>query len=123
MRLKQKGDSAVPPSEVDELSGSWGVIVPATTRLDALRFSMEPGKIVSYAYRTVIRWEWLPGPPETITLAVGPDIVTVAGHGLKRLMDALDETSLQVVFQEGTSPQVPTRTPYIISIRIEKENK
>jgi hypothetical protein len=120
MRLKQKEGAPASVSEGDEGSGSWGIIVPPATRLDALRFSMEPGKMVSYAYRTVIRWEWRQGPPETITLIAGPDIVTLTGHGLKRLMDALDETRLKMVCQEGSLSQPPQRTPYILSIQIEE---
>jgi len=120
MPLKGKLSQTTADQKGNALEGSWGTIVPPSTPLDALRFSMEPQEIVSYAYRVVIRWKWKAGPPETITLIAGPDVVTITGHGLQRLMEALDETSLKVVRQEGSMPNAPEHRPYVISVRIEE---
>ncbi len=120
MPLKGKPSQEAANPKGNALDGSWGTIVPPSTPLDAIRFSMEPDEIVSYAYRVVIRWRWKMGPPETITLLAGPDVVTVTGHGLQRLLDALDETSLKMVRQEGPGPNAPERRPYIISVQIEE---
>ncbi len=122
MRLKGKSAQPGEPS-AHALEGSWGIIVTRDTVLNALRFSREPDEITSYDYRVVIKWKWRPGPPESIRFIAGPDTVVVTGHGLRRLMDALDEGTLKAVFQEGSIEGRPPRTPYILTIQIEEGDR
>ncbi|SDT90531.1 hypothetical protein SAMN05444156_0609 [Verrucomicrobium sp. GAS474] len=121
MSLKGKTSQKIATPSENALEGAWGTIVPPSTPLDALRFSREPEDITSYAYRVIVKWRWKPGPPETIFLIAGPDLVTITGHGLKRLIDALDETRLQTVRQEG--PEASGQRPCILSIQIEEGSR
>lgn len=85
--------------------GSWGSISPTPRSVEAVQFrKMENGKeieIVAYPYRLLTRWSLKPGRPERMEIEVASETVTIAGRGLERLMEALNEGQLQCVREQG----------------------
>jgi hypothetical protein len=85
----------------DEWEGPWGSISPVQRSIETLciQIDSEAGKprIYYYPYRTIGKWNWSMGQPETLEIQVGGIQVTISGTGLRRLADALNLGQLRVV--------------------------
>ena len=56
----------------------------------------------SYPYRSLSSWHWRREfQEEKLKIEAGPDVITIRGKGLIRLVDALDAGALEAV-QEGS---------------------
>jgi len=110
MSLKQhdhreldKSDSSTALAE-DSWSGPWGIIAPSNQVVRSIRFckdNPETGReSYSYPYHAIIRWHWMDGEKETLEIKVAGDVITILGHGLEKLVDALEFSRLQVVVEQ-----------------------
>jgi hypothetical protein len=84
-----------------EWDGPWGSIVPSPRTIEILSVQIEPeaGKprIYYYPYRTIGKWNWSMGTPETLEIQVGGVQLTISGTGLRRMAEALNEGQLRFV--------------------------
>lgn len=91
-------ESAVQGAEWD---GPWGSIDPVPQSVETLciQIEREAGKprIYYYPYRTIGKWNWSMGLPETLEIQVGGAQLTISGSGLRRLADALNLGQLRLV--------------------------
>jgi hypothetical protein len=91
-------ESAVQDIEWD---GPWGSIDPTPQSVETLcvKIEQEAGKprIYYYPYRTIGKWNWSMGAPETLEIQIGGIQVTVSGTGLRRLAEALNLGQLRLV--------------------------
>jgi hypothetical protein len=103
MSLKPKKSQApsAPINQKDELHGPWGRINPEAQSVGALRLCKGNGdseETTSYPYRVLSSWNWRSNhDQEELRIEAGPDVVTVLGHGLTRLVDALDVGTLEIL--------------------------
>lgn len=94
----------------------WGSSTDYSTRPVALRFEV-PERTVSYPYAALMRWEWKYSNPELLIITAVRSLITIRGHGLDVLREALDAGRLQHVCEQGMKP-VLGRT-HVHSITIE----
>ena len=94
----------VPPETAmqgTEWDGPWGSIDPVPQSIETLcvQIEQEVGKprIYYYPYRTIGKWNWSMGLPETLEIQVGGIQITISGTGLRRLADALNLGQLRLV--------------------------
>ena len=91
-------DSAAQDIEWD---GPWGSIDPTPQSVETLcvQIEQEAGKprIYYYPYRTIGKWNWSMGTPETLEIQIGGVQLTVSGTGLRRLAEALNMGNLRLV--------------------------
>jgi hypothetical protein len=96
---EQQATETVIPN--DEWSGPWGAIEPVPHSVETLcvQLEHEPGKprIYYYPYRTIGKWNWTMGVPETLEIQIGGVKVSVGGTGLRRLAEALNMGQLRLV--------------------------
>ena len=103
MPLDEKhSDAAVEPAvQGDEWDGPWGSISPVARSIETLciQIESEAGKprIYYYPYRTIGKWNWSMGLPETLEIQAGGIQLTITGTGLRRLADALNLGQLRSV--------------------------
>jgi hypothetical protein len=103
MPLDEKPSEAEPEIAVqgDEWDGPWGSISAVVQSIDTLciQIEREAGKprIYYYPYRTIGKWNWRMGFPETLEIQVGSVQVTITGSGLRRLADAMNLGQLRLV--------------------------
>jgi hypothetical protein len=103
MPLDEKPSQVEPEVAVqgDEWDGPWGSISPVARSIDTLciQIDNEAGKprIYYYPYRTIGKWNWSMGLPETLEIQVGGVQLTISGTGLRRLADALNMGQLRLV--------------------------
>jgi hypothetical protein len=103
MLLDEKPSEAAPGATVqgDEWDGPWGSISPVAHSVETLCIQIdgEVGKprIYYYPYRTIGKWNWSMGQPETLEIHVGGVQVMISGIGLRRLADALNLGQLRLV--------------------------
>ncbi len=103
MPLDEKPSQAEPEIAVqgDEWDGPWGSISSVVQSIDTLciQIEREAGKprIYYYPYRTIGKWNWSMGLPETLEIQVGGIQLTISGTGLRRLADALNQGQLRLV--------------------------
>jgi hypothetical protein len=86
----------------NELSGPWGRINPEPQAVIVLRIckkiSSSTEETHSYPYRVLSSWHWRSGAgDEELKIEAGSDLVTIRGHGLERLVEALDQNTLEVI--------------------------
>jgi hypothetical protein len=85
----------------DEWRGSWGSIEPVPHSVETLciQIEKEVGKprIYYYPYRTIGKWNWSMGAPETVEIQVGGMQVTISGTGLRRLAEAVELGQLRLI--------------------------
>lgn len=122
---KFKGTSNDPsPSAIK--SAPWGRINPTPQSVQTLRIGKGTGatweETTSYPYRVLSSWHWQRDmQEEELEIEAGPDVVTIRGQGLIRLVDALDSGSLESV-REASPPTLATGEDAVVvkSLVIEK---
>lgn len=111
-------DSAIQGTEWD---GTWGSIDPVPQSVETLciQIEQEAGKprIYYYPYRTIGKWNWSMGAPETLEIQIGGVQITVSGTGLRRLAEALNMGQLRLVLLE--QPPAPAGEICIRTILID----
>ena len=84
-----------------EWDGPWGSIDPVPQSIETLcvQIEQEVGKprIYYYPYRTIGKWNWSLGMPETLEIQIGGVQLTISGTGLRRLAEALNTGNLRLV--------------------------
>ena len=111
MSLKPKKSQTLPEpiNRKDELRGPWGRINPEPHSVVALRLCKGSGnseETTSYPYRVLSSWLWRNNhDQEELRIEAGPDVIIVQGHGLARVVDALDRGMLEILHE------VPGETP------------
>src|SRR5271156_4117392 len=84
----------------DEWEGPWGSISPVQRSIETLciQIDSEAGKprIYYYPYRTIGKWNWSMGAPETLEIQIGGVQLMISGTGLRRLADALNLGQLRL---------------------------
>jgi hypothetical protein len=95
---QQVTETAIPN---DEWNGPWGAIesVPNSVETLCIQIEQEVGKprIYYYPYRTIGKWNWTMGVPETLEIQIGAVQVSISGTGLRRLAEALNLGQLRLV--------------------------
>jgi len=102
LKLKKSQTPSKPSSVKDELSGPWGRINPEPESVGVLRLckktSPSSEETHSYPYRALSCWRWRgEAAEEKLEIEAGSDLVTVTGRGLERLVEALDQSSLEIL--------------------------
>ena len=121
MSLKPKKSQTLsePVNRKDELHGAWGRINPEPQSVVALRFCKGSGggeETTSYPYRVLSSWVWRNNhDQEELRIEAGPDVVTVLGHGLARLVDALDQSALETLREAPVDDVLPEKSPVEVS--------
>jgi hypothetical protein len=105
----------------NEWDGPWGSIAPVPQSVETLcvQIEQEIGKprVYYYPYRTIGKWNWTMGAPETLEIQIGGVQLAVSGTGLRRLAEALTEGQLRLV--KSGQPPISTGEVTIGSISIE----
>jgi hypothetical protein len=121
MSLKPK-KSQVPPESVTRKGaqqGPWGRINPEAHSVVALRLCKGNGnreETTSYPYRVLSSWIWCSNhEQEELRIEAGPDVVIVLGHGLARVVDALDLGALETLRETSVDDDLMTETSIGIS--------
>jgi hypothetical protein len=85
----------------NEWDGPWGSISPVQRSIETLCIQIDNDagnpRIYYYPYRTIGKWNWSMGLPETLEIQVGGIQITISGTGLRRLADALNLGQLRLV--------------------------
>ena len=122
LKLKKSQAPSEEPTVKNELNGPWGRISAEPHSAITLRVCARPlpnaEELHSYPYRTLMRWHWrIKNAEELLEIEAGPDLVTVKGRGLMRLIDALDHSALEIL-REMPAERLDDEQIYISSIRI-----
>lgn len=127
MSLKPKKSQILsePVNRKDELHGPWGRINPEPQSVVALRLCKGSGggeETTSYPYRVISSWFWCNNhDQEELRIEAGPDVITVLGYGLARLVDALDQSALETLREAPVDDVLPEKSPIgVSSISISK---
>jgi hypothetical protein len=121
MSLKPKKSQtlSVPVNRKDELHGPWGRINPEPQSVVALRLCKGNGsseETTSYPYRVLSSWIWRSNhDQEELRIEAGPDVVTVQGHGLARVVDALDLGALETLREAPGDDVLSEESPIRVS--------
>ena len=122
----QRNESPAAAPKPDSWSGPWGKINPSPQSSQTLRLckgvSSSVEEIVSYPYRSLSSWYWRREfQEEELKIEAGPDVVTIRGKGLIRMVDALDAGALETV-REGSGIMEPSleNTIVVASLLVEK---
>ena len=75
---------------------TWGVLAEEGDAAQVVRFATGD-RSVSYPFHAFKRWEFTPGTPDTLTIRIEDETVTVQGHGLAVVRDALDAGALLIL--------------------------
>jgi len=76
--------------------------------------------MVSYPYRTLSRWKWQDGEPETLEILAGNHRIQVAGRGLRRLFEAIELEQLRMIRDNGGQKTDGVGSLYVYTIQIEE---
>ncbi len=123
MRPEETPDQVPSQAPVQDIEwdGSWGAIAPTPQSVEILCIQIEEeiGKtrIYYYPYRTIGKWNWSMGAPETLEIQIGGVHVIISGIGLRRLAEALTLGQLRLV--QLSQPPVLTGEVAVRSILIE----
>lgn len=102
MALKTRNVEAQTAFE-EKYNGPWGEILHEETRcVRFVRSVYGVEEIWTYPYETLLRWTYRKSTPEEIVILAGGDSVTIRGHGLERIAEALDQRHLRCVEQRAT---------------------
>lgn len=126
MALKQNSSSSRPSgllSNDDPFSGAWGNMVAPGQSVLAVRFwkvkAFGEFEHYSYPYRILGHWSWKKAIKETLEVTVPDAVVTVHGHCLDKLAEALDEGRLRTVIEpQSADDTVLSAGIYISAIDI-----
>jgi hypothetical protein len=112
----------------DPWSGPWGKINPSPQSAQTLRVckgvSSAGEETHSYPYRSLSSWYWrreLQG--EELKIEAGPDVITIRGKGLIRLVEALDAGELETVREGSGIMESLENTIVVASLMVEKARK
>jgi len=125
LKLKKSQTPSEPSSTKDELSGPWGRINPEPQSVVVLRLckktSPSSEETHSYPYRALSCWHWRGGTgEEELKIEAGSDLVSVKGHGLDRLVEALDRNSLELMREASSNSDIAEGTTIqIVSITVD----
>lgn len=75
---------------------AWGVLAEEDEAAPVVRFATGD-RSVSFPLHAFKRWEFQPGAPDTLTIRIEDETVTVQGHGLAVVRDALDAGALLIL--------------------------
>ncbi len=108
LKLKKSQTPSEQSSTKDELSGPWGRINPEPQSVAVLRLckktSPSTEETHSYPCRALSCWRWQGGSnEEELRIEAGPDLVVIKGRNLDRLVEALDQNSLELVKEESST--------------------
>jgi hypothetical protein len=120
MALKQNPELA---PAVKSGGPAWGVLVEKGESAQVVRFVVGD-RSVSFPVHSLKRWEFVPGTPDTLGIATGGEIVTVQGHGLAAVRDALDAGALLVLRVKsgrGATPPPGETVVTDITFAVEKQ--
>lgn len=131
MALKQNAASSRPSgllSNDDPFSGAWGNMVAPGQSVLAVRFwkvkAFGEFEHHSYPYRMLSHWCWEKAIKETLEVYGPGGVVTVHGHCLDKLAEALDEGRLRTVIEpKSADDTVLTAGIYVSAIDIKQSNK
>ena len=121
MSLKPKKSQILsePVNRKDELHGPWGRINSEPHSVVVLRLRKGSGwneKTISYPYRVLSSWLWRNNHDrEELNIEAGPDVITVEGHGLARVVDALDLGALEILREAPGGHVLPEESPIVVS--------
>lgn len=94
-------------------------VVVSVNPITAIRFELA-GRTVCCPLSGLARWEWSNVEEEKLVIDLAKDRVTVTGHGLATVLDALDAGRLQVLREvPPTRIPAPEGQPRIDGIKIE----
>ena len=125
LKPKKSQTPSEPVNRKDELRGPWGRINPEPQSVVALRLCKGSGsseKTISYPYRVLSSWLWCNHHgQEELSIEAGPDVVIIQGHGLARVVDALDQGALETLREAPGNDALPDESSIgISSISISK---
>ena len=119
LKPKKSQTPSEPVNRKDELRGPWGRINPEPHSVVALRLCKGSGsneETTSYPYRVLSSWLWRNNhDQEELRIEAGPDVVTVQGHGLARVVDALDQGALETLREAPGDDVLPDESPIGVS--------
>ena len=75
---------------------TWGVLAEEGETAQVVRFATGD-RSVSFPIHAFKRWEFKPGAADTLTIRIEDETVTVQGHGLAVVRDALDAGALLIL--------------------------
>ena len=111
MSLKPNKSQILPEprsAKPDKWTGPWGRINPGTPSFDVVRFCQRPDHLPeqthSYPYRAISSWHWTDHFPQELKIEAGPDLITVKGRGLDRIVEALDRGTLEILCEVPFEP-------------------
>ena len=85
----------------------WGVLAEEGDAAQVVRFATGD-RSVSFPLHAFKRWEFKLGTPDTLTIRIEDETVTVQGHGLAVVRDALDAGALLILrAKPGRLPSSP----------------
>ncbi len=103
IKLKENQNLVEAPPKTDDWSGPWGKISPTPRSVDTLRIckGKDYEELHSYPYRVLSSWHLRSRgrDQEELKIEAGPDLITVSGRGLARIAAALDQGSLEVLYE------------------------
>lgn len=110
----------------DSWSGPWGKINPSPHSSQTLRLckggASSREESFSYPYRSLSFWYWRRElEEERLKIEAGPDVITIRGKGLIRMVDALDAGALETVREgSGVMESSLEDTIVVASLQVEK---
>lgn len=108
-----------PVNRRDELHGPWGRINPESQSVAALRLCQGSGsseETTSYPYRVLSSWIWRNHQDqEELRIEAGPDVITIHGHGLARVVAALDLGALEILREAPGDDALPDESSIGVS--------
>jgi hypothetical protein len=120
LKLKKSQTPSEPSSRKDDLIGPWGRINPEPQAVTVLRIckktSASTEETYSYPYRVLSSWHWRSGiGGEELRIEAGSDLVTVKGRGLDRIVEALEQNSLEFLSEVSQEAPAPEESPIGVS--------
>jgi hypothetical protein len=112
------------PAPSNELSGAWGRISADPHGVAALRLCKKAPhsseESYSYPYRVLSCWHWRTNrTEEELQIEASSDLVVVKGWGLDRIVEALDQGTLEMLREiEGGGTPLENGAVGITSIEI-----
>ena len=124
LKPKKSQTPSEPVNRKDELHGPWGRINPEPQSAVVLRLCKKPSPATeesySYPYRVLSSWHWRGGvSEEELKIEASTDLITVKGRRLDRLVEALDQTALEILREvRENSPAESENSIWVSSIAI-----
>jgi hypothetical protein len=119
LKPKKSQTPSEPVNRKDELHGPWGRINAEPQSAVVLRLckgNLAGEETTSYPYRVLSSWIWRNShDQEELRIEAGPDVVTVQGHGLARVVDALDQGALETLREVPGDDVLPDESPIGVS--------